>query len=436
MISTLQRPLLRSLLPPCLNPGPSRPILHHTRLLSASAPARIGGQEPLGLPAKGGYGWPNFQFEEALGPDERYVVKRKLTWGDESSIWLARDLKEDKYVAIKALNGHNTLGETMGHLLEADALRRVSEQPSPFCPQLLDEFLISNHGHSGDHLCFVVPVLSGDLRTLALSHWNGRIPFPLVKRMIFHLLRGLAHLHKCGYAHTDVTPDHIFLDTALSTRDIDRLLVDDPSRRHPPDDSPVGPVSAAMSQPLPYVSCEEAMKRNFIVGDLGRVELSSKHRNKVVTPIGLRAPEVFLDGPRSEKIDIWSIGCSTFEYANSTKDGISFLSFTPDEELEMDETEHMLYQMILFSEEEFTAEQLNASSNASQYFDEYCHLKQHPKRFTGLVEAYIRGYGILKSEEDIVDTARFIKRCIRLNPEDRPSAEELLQDPWFDGVEQ
>ncbi len=48
-------------------------------------------EEPLGLPAEEGYGWPQLEFNEAIGPEKRYVVCRKLGWGMSSSTWLARD---------------------------------------------------------------------------------------------------------------------------------------------------------------------------------------------------------------------------------------------------------------------------------------------------------------------------------------------------------
>ena len=49
--------------------------------------------EPLGLPASDGYGWPQFQAGESIGPENRYLLSRKLGWGMSSSTWLSRDQK-------------------------------------------------------------------------------------------------------------------------------------------------------------------------------------------------------------------------------------------------------------------------------------------------------------------------------------------------------
>ena len=48
-------------------------------------------EEPLGLPAANGYGWPELGFNYSLGPYNRYIIYRKLGWGGTSSTWLARD---------------------------------------------------------------------------------------------------------------------------------------------------------------------------------------------------------------------------------------------------------------------------------------------------------------------------------------------------------
>ena len=47
--------------------------------------------EPLGMPAPDGYGWPQIDFGQRVGKEERYTIVRKLGWGMHSSTWLARD---------------------------------------------------------------------------------------------------------------------------------------------------------------------------------------------------------------------------------------------------------------------------------------------------------------------------------------------------------
>jgi hypothetical protein len=51
----------------------------------------------------------------------------------------------------------------------------------------------------------------------------------------------------------------------MSNSDIDDLLKSDPSRRHPPEESYDGTMQAAVSQPLPIPTLEEAMQRTFVL---------------------------------------------------------------------------------------------------------------------------------------------------------------------------
>jgi len=100
----------------------------------------------------------------------------------------------------------------------------------------------------------------------------------------------------------------------------------------------------------------------------------------------------------------------------------------------LDETENMLYQMLLHTKEDFRAVQLRVSPKAPEYFTSACQLKKNPKVFDWPIKARFDELGVI-SDEDAVATVGLIERCLRLNPAHRPTAAELLSDPWFDGVE-
>ena len=55
-------------------------------------------EEPLGVTAEQGHGFPWIEFRDAMGPEKRYKVVRKLGWGMNSSIWMAFD---GKYVLTR-----------------------------------------------------------------------------------------------------------------------------------------------------------------------------------------------------------------------------------------------------------------------------------------------------------------------------------------------
>ena len=47
----------------------------------------------------------------------------------------------------------------------------------------------------------------------------------------------------------------------------------------------------------------------------------------------------------------------------------------------------------------------------------------------------LRNYKVLE-ESDVLVTAALMRRCLRLDPTQRPSARELLEDAWWEGIMQ
>jgi serine/threonine protein kinase len=95
---------------------------------------------------------------------------------------------------------------------------------------------------------------------------------------------------------------------------------------------------------------------------------SNLHANRTITTLLLRAPESYLGAEWDKPADIWSFGCLVYELVTSQ----SFFRYKPNEKFGLTETENMLYQMMLHSEEVFRAQQLNVSPLASEFFDSDC----------------------------------------------------------------
>jgi len=208
---------------------------------------------------------------------------------------------EKKYVAIKALTGYQTRLLRKRLCFEDTALELVSPSPSPHCVSSVDHFVHPGKvPDDGQHQCFVTDVFGGDVRSLQkhlLSQGaepkgevevsadedskSKALPLPLVKRILYHTLRGLAHLHARGIVHTDLKHDNIMF-SAPRPKDCtleqyyERILAADPPRLNPPE-ATWGPdgttIRSAVSQPLPLpTSIEEAMERVYLVADLGSCE--------------------------------------------------------------------------------------------------------------------------------------------------------------------
>ncbi|KAK0448897.1 kinase-like protein [Desarmillaria tabescens] len=337
--------------------------------------------------------------------------------------------RDNSYVALKILSGYYTDLVERGRVWELEALEKVSSPPpSPHCLQLMSHFTFPGKGSAGQHLCLVTKVLGGDVKSLFIKH--GHFPFPLAKRIILHLLHGIAHAHSRGVVHTDLKHDNVFFDIPMSTSDFDELLTSDPPRRHDPELSYEGLVTVAVSQPLPIPTLQEAMQRTFLVADFGSAQPVDVHDQEEISPIALRAPEIIIGGPWNEKVDIWSFGCLVFELIT----GHALFKYDLLPKFDFDGFTYILYQMICFTGEDFGAQQLTVSPLADKYFDSTCNLRANHPLVDYPFEISIRRRKVIE-EADVLSTAAFMRRCLRLDPAQRASAAELLSDPWLNGVE-
>ncbi|XP_041836678.1 SRSF protein kinase 1b isoform X2 [Melanotaenia boesemani] len=143
----------------------------------------------------------------------RYHVIRKLGWGHFSTVWLAWDIQEKCFVAMKVVKSAEHYTETA---LDEIKLLKSVRNTDPRDPnrekvvQLLDDFKIS--GMNGTHVCMVFEVLGYHLlKWIIKSNYQG-LPLPCVKSIIRQVLQGLDYLHtKCKIIHTDIKPENILL---------------------------------------------------------------------------------------------------------------------------------------------------------------------------------------------------------------------------------
>jgi len=163
--------------------------------------------------------------------DGRYTVVRKLGWGHFSTVWLAKDDKMNRHVALKVVKSAPRYTETA--LDEIKLLQRLitsSTPPVAPTPAQLNPPPSPSHTHSGRshvisfldhfrhkgpngiHVCMVFEVLGENLLGLIKRHQNKGVPMPLVRQIAKQVLLGLDYMHRCcGVIHTDLKPENVLI---------------------------------------------------------------------------------------------------------------------------------------------------------------------------------------------------------------------------------
>ncbi|EJC99394.1 kinase-like protein [Fomitiporia mediterranea MF3/22] len=234
--------------------------------------------------------------------EERFVITKKLGWGGFSSVWLTRDCKDDRFVALKILSSHASREIEAGRLKERDILRKVSSAaPSHHGYQhivhLLHEFEFESF--AGRHICFVTDVSSYSVPNLLKELPDQRLPLKFILRLTKHVLKGLKYLHnECKVVHSDLKPGNLLL--LLS--DIDTVVMHELIERPPtlyefpktvlPDELPFHPVVAC---PLLFdLPSNQDTRFHWVITDLGHTHVQDEHLSNIIQPYALRALEVIL----------------------------------------------------------------------------------------------------------------------------------------------
>ncbi|RIB05930.1 kinase-like domain-containing protein [Gigaspora rosea] len=143
----------------------------------------------------------------------RYVVIRKLGWGHFSTVWLAKDNRRNRHVALKVVKSAPHYTETA--LDEIKLLQKIVDA-NPDAPgrrhvvELLDHF--QHRGPNGVHVCMVFEVLGENLLSLIKRYNHRGIPAHLVKQITKQVLMGLDYMHReCGIIHTDLKPENVLV---------------------------------------------------------------------------------------------------------------------------------------------------------------------------------------------------------------------------------
>jgi serine/threonine-protein kinase len=144
--------------------------------------------------------------------DGRYVLERELGHGGMATVWLARDLKHERPVALKVL--HPDLASSLGPERFQREIKLAARLQHPHILTVYDS------GDSGGQLWFTMPFVEGESLRERLGQ-GRRLPLPEALRIAREAALALQYAHEHGIIHRDIKPENILL-----TRDGHTLVAD------------------------------------------------------------------------------------------------------------------------------------------------------------------------------------------------------------------
>ena len=130
----------------------------------------------------------------------RYTIERELGRGGAAVVYLARDNRQERHVALKVL--HKELGQAIG---AQRFLREIKHSSALHHPHLLT---ILDSGESRGTLYYVMPYMSdGSLRTRIAK--EKQLPIEDSLRIMKDVGEALSYAHEKGIVHRDIKPDNV-----------------------------------------------------------------------------------------------------------------------------------------------------------------------------------------------------------------------------------
>jgi len=133
---------------------------------------------------------------------DRYKVEREIGRGGMATVYLARDLREERAVAIKVM--HRGLAASLG---AERFMREIEIAASLSHPGIVPLF---DSGNAGGVLYYVMPFVEGESLYERLER-ERQLPLDDALRIALNVAEALGYAHGRGVLHRDVKPENILL---------------------------------------------------------------------------------------------------------------------------------------------------------------------------------------------------------------------------------
>ena len=135
---------------------------------------------------------------------DKYVLEREIANGGMSSVYLARDVKHERTVALKVLP--SDLARIVGHDRFLREIQISAKLVHPHIVPLYDS------GEADGLIYYVMPFIEGESLRSRLDR-EGSLPAAEAIRLGVQVASALSYAHSQGVVHCDVKPANILLST-------------------------------------------------------------------------------------------------------------------------------------------------------------------------------------------------------------------------------
>jgi serine/threonine protein kinase/tetratricopeptide (TPR) repeat protein len=133
---------------------------------------------------------------------DRYTLERELGRGGMATVFLARDLKHDRLVALKVL--HPELAASLGPERFLREIKVAARLNHPYIVPLHDS------GQAGNLLYYVMPYVDGESLRQRLGR-ERQLPVEDALQIARNVAAALDYAHRQGVVHRDIKPENVML---------------------------------------------------------------------------------------------------------------------------------------------------------------------------------------------------------------------------------
>ncbi|KAI0845058.1 kinase-like protein [Daldinia vernicosa] len=246
--------------------------------------------------------------------DGRYRVVHKLGFGGFSTVWLARETSENRWVALKIVAARESPS------YEDRSVIASNPNIAGSCLFVTVDRQFWIDGPNGRHLCLVFPVLGPDLSKLSKGIYSRMKP-EFAREVSLEAARALVQLHSNGLCHGDFTASNIALRliNEFDSYEEDQLFELFGSPQTAPlrtySEDPPGPHGPEyIVVPLDFCSsATNVLSSKICIIDFDQsFTITRPPSERPGIPAKYLAPEVAVGRPASPASDVWALGCAIF----------------------------------------------------------------------------------------------------------------------------